>query len=105
VQFSIDLKVVRFGDSVGSNHIINGEVFVSMESNLQELKNRLLATDAGFSRLATEHSDHERRLEELCTKPYLTDSEQLEEVRLKKHKLYLKDQMEAILHKYKNTVA
>ena len=76
-----------------------------MESDLRELKIRLLATDEEFSRLATEHSDHERRLEHLCAKPYLTDSEQLEEVKLKKRKLSLKDQMEAILQRYRKTVA
>ena len=76
-----------------------------METNLLELKTRLIATDEEFSRLANEHSDHERRLEQLYSKPYLTDSEQLEEVKLKKRKLSLKDQMETILQRYKKTVA
>ena len=72
-----------------------------METNLQELRNRLMASDEEFSRLAREHSDHEQRLEQLSNKSYLTDSEHMEEVTLKKRKLSLKDQMERILQRYK----
>ena len=43
-----------------------------------------------------EHSLYARRLDTLRSKLFLTDSEQLEEVRLKKLKLRLKDQMESI---------
>jgi uncharacterized protein YdcH (DUF465 family) len=40
-----------------------------------------------------EHSQYSQRLESLTQKRYLTDDEKLEEVRLKKLKLRLKDQM------------
>jgi hypothetical protein len=43
-----------------------------------------------------EHSLYARRLETLRSKLFLTDSEQLEEVRLKKLKLSLKDEMERL---------
>jgi len=76
-----------------------------MDTGLQELKNRLIATDEQFSRLAKEHSDHEHRLEQLSSKSYLTDSEQVEEVRLKKRKLSLKDQMEQIMQRHKKISA
>jgi uncharacterized protein YdcH (DUF465 family) len=72
-----------------------------METGFQEIKNQLIATDQEFSRLAQEHSDHERRLEQLYSKPYLTDSEQVEEIRLKKLKLSLKDRMEEILQRHR----
>jgi uncharacterized protein len=72
-----------------------------MDMDFQELRNRLIASDPEFSRLAREHSDHERRLEQLSTKHFLTDTEQIEEVKLKKEKLSLKDQMEMILRKHK----
>ena len=72
-----------------------------MDTGLQELKNRLVQTDEEFSRLAREHSNYERRLEQLSNKHFLTDSEQLEEVTLKKKKLSLKDQMERILQRHK----
>jgi uncharacterized protein YdcH (DUF465 family) len=58
--------------------------------------NDVLASDETFRKLAQEHSQYEERLGSLLHKRYLTDDEKLEEVRLKKLKLRLKDQMEAI---------
>ncbi len=42
-------------------------------------------------RLHAEHRRYAQRLEELIQKPYLSEDEQLEEVRLKKLKLHAKD--------------
>jgi hypothetical protein len=42
-------------------------------------------------RLHAEHRRYAQRLEELLQKPYLSEDEQLEEVRLKKLKLHAKD--------------
>ncbi|MGA9669058.1 MAG: DUF465 domain-containing protein [Terracidiphilus sp.] len=42
-------------------------------------------------RLHAEHHRYAQRLEELLQKPYLSEDEQLEEVRLKKLKLHAKD--------------
>ena len=53
----------------------------------------LLAGQEDFQRLVQEHSQYSQRLESLTQKRYLTDDEKLEEVRLKKLKLRLKDQM------------
>ncbi len=47
-----------------------------------------------LQRLVQEHSQYSQRLESLTQKRYLTDDEKLEEVRLKKLKLRLKDQMQ-----------
>lgn len=46
-----------------------------------------------LQKLVQEHSQYSQRLESLTQKRYLTDDEKLEEVRLKKLKLRLKDQM------------
>jgi hypothetical protein len=46
--------------------------------------------------LSQEHSLYERRLDTLRAKTYLTSAEQMEEVRLKKLKLSLKDEMERL---------
>ena len=62
-----------------------------------ELKAHLMATSEEFRQLATQHSDFAHKLDELEALPHLTDDEQLEEHRLKKLKLRLKDQMEAIV--------
>ena len=44
-----------------------------------------------IDRLHEEHRSYAQRLEELLQKPYLSEDEQLEEVRLKKLKLHAKD--------------
>ena len=44
-----------------------------------------------INRLHAEHKRYAQRLEELLEKPYLSEEEQLEEVRLKKLKLHAKD--------------
>jgi uncharacterized protein len=59
-------------------------------------KDQLLASNEEFRKLAQEHTQHAQRLESLTLKRYLTEDEKLEEVRLKKLKLRLKDQMESI---------
>jgi hypothetical protein len=46
---------------------------------------------AEINRLHEEHKRYAQRLEELLEKPYLSEEEQLEEVRLKKLKLHAKD--------------
>lgn len=45
-------------------------------------------------RLELEHGLYARRLDTLRERPYLTDADRVEEVRLKKLKLHLKDEME-----------
>jgi hypothetical protein len=52
-----------------------------------------------ISRLRAEHQRHTQRLEELLQKPYLSAEEQLEEVKLKKLKLHIKDTIYALERK------
>lgn len=59
-------------------------------------RDQLLAAHDEFRKLAMEHTQYAQRLDSLIQKRYLTDDEKLEEVRLKKLKLRLKDQMESI---------
>ncbi len=46
-----------------------------------------------YEQLRVQHQDSERRLAELSKKAWLTPDEEMEEKRLKKIKLRLKDQM------------
>ena len=69
-----------------------------MERNAQEeLKAHLMETSEEYRQLAGQHSDFARKLDDLESLPHLTEEQQLEETRLKKLKLRLKDQMEAIV--------
>jgi uncharacterized protein len=64
-------------------------------------KDQLLVSHEEFRRLAQEHMQYAQRLDSLTQKRFLTDDEKLEEVRLKKLKLRLKDQMEHIERQYR----
>jgi hypothetical protein len=59
-------------------------------------RDQILTGHDEFQRLAQEHSEYSQRLESLSQKRYLTDEEKLEQVRLKKLKLRLKDQMQSL---------
>ena len=67
-------------------------------------RDHLLATHDQFRKLAQEHTQYAERLESLTQKRYLTEDEKLEEVRLKKLKLRLKDQMESIERQFRMVV-
>ena len=70
-------------------------------SDTEALKSQLLANDAQFAELAHTHGEYERRLSELAELHYPSVEEQMEEATLKKKKLFLKDQMETIMRRYK----
>ncbi|HTK94763.1 MAG TPA: DUF465 domain-containing protein [Terriglobales bacterium] len=65
------------------------------------LQDELIANHDEFRRLAQEHKQYAQRLDSLIQKRYLNEDEKLEEVRLKKLKLRLKDQMEIIEQQYR----
>ena len=66
----------------------------------QEVKNLLLQQDDQFRQLVEQHHRLDHRLHELIDKHYLSASEQIEEVTLKKRKLALKDRMEEMAREY-----
>ena len=67
-----------------------------------DLSAHLLETNEEFRNLAHKHSSYDRRLEELSTRHFPSQEEQMEEMRLKKLKLQLKDRMHEILREFES---
>ena len=67
----------------------------------EDLKYLLIETNEEFRELASKHHNLDDRLHELEGKHYLSDTEQFEEVSLKKRKLQIKDRMELILRQHR----
>jgi uncharacterized protein YdcH (DUF465 family) len=68
-----------------------------------QVRDQLLASNDEFRRLADEHTQYSQRLDSLIQKKYLSEDEKVEEVRLKKLKLHLKDQMENLEQQYRSS--
>jgi len=75
-----------------------------MPTDFEEMKQQLLERNDEFRRLATQHHELDNRLHDLAVKAYLTESEQVEEITLKKKKLLTKDRMESILRSHQETM-
>ena len=56
----------------------------------------IFATDAEYQRLAEKHQQYEAELQKLSQSPYLNSEDLIEEIKLKKLKLHVKDGMERI---------
>ena len=56
-----------------------------------------MATNAEFQRLREQHTEYAAQLDQLESKTFLSETEKLEETRLKKLKLRAKDQMELLI--------
>ena len=69
-------------------------------ADTQEVKSLLTQSDDHYRHLVEEHHQLDNRLHELTDKHYLSSSEQIEEVTLKKRKLALKDRMEEMAREY-----
>lgn len=65
------------------------------------VREQLLTCDEQFRQLAEKHSNCSQRLETLTNKKYPSEEDKLEEIRLKKLKLHLKDEMEVIESRYR----
>ena len=63
----------------------------------EAIREQLVANDPEYQRLRQEHARYVAQLEQLSSKPYLSEAEQLDEIRLKKLKLRVKDQMEMLV--------
>jgi len=66
-------------------------------SEYDSMKEEMLETNDEFRRLYEEHQTCERRLDEINQKSFLSQEDEFEQKRLKRHKLTLKDRMHAML--------
>jgi uncharacterized protein YdcH (DUF465 family) len=72
-----------------------------MEQALTELKAHLMATSEEFRQLAAQHAEYDRLLDAIEAKPHVTPQDEVEEHRIKKLKLRVKDQMNEVMARYK----
>ena len=70
-------------------------------TNQDELKAHLMASNETFKTLAEQHAQLKKQLEAIEAKPHLTLGDEESEHQIKKQKLRLKDQMNAMLAQYK----
>jgi uncharacterized protein YdcH (DUF465 family) len=68
-----------------------------------DLKAELIKTDDEFRRLHEEHQQYEKRLQEINQKSLLSQEDEIEEKKIKLHKLTLKDHMEQILRAHRES--
>ena len=76
-----------------------------MDVKEEELIRSLLATDPELRRHYEEHAQLKQRLQELRTKPFLTEEEEVEEKTIQKQKLAGKDRIMEILARHKRQAA
>ncbi len=73
-----------------------------MEQAAQDdIKNHLMQTNHEFRDLVDQHCVYKRLVADLEAKPFLSEDEEVEEQRLKKLKLHLKDQIEQMMSQHK----
>jgi uncharacterized protein YdcH (DUF465 family) len=67
-----------------------------MATTARNPRDLLLETDAAYQRLAEQHEKYQAELHKIAVSPYLSSEDLLEEIRLKKLKLHVKDEMEQL---------
>ena len=66
-----------------------------------EIKDYLFSINPDFRSLVEEHRSYDVKLRQLNERPHVSGQEQIEEVTIKKRKLYLKDQMSRMIQEYR----
>lgn len=67
----------------------------------EELKAYLVQSNEEFRALAEKHAEYAKLIDAIEAKPHLTEQDEVEEHRLKKLKLHLKDQMHEIMKRHR----
>jgi hypothetical protein len=69
-----------------------------VSSLAEATREQLMATNEQYQNLRKKHTQYAAELEKLTSKTFLSEEDKLEEIRLKKLKLRVKDQMEMLVH-------
>jgi uncharacterized protein YdcH (DUF465 family) len=81
---------------------LHWEEMPGMEQNaLEEIKAHLMQTNEKYRHLVAKHHEYDRQVEALEAKHALSADEEIQEHRLKKLKLQLKDEMEQLVSQYR----
>lgn len=70
-----------------------------MSTPTEAIREQLMAGNQEYQHLREEHARYAAQLDLFASKSYLTEYEMVEEVRLKKLKLRVKDQMEMLVQR------
>jgi uncharacterized protein YdcH (DUF465 family) len=95
--------VLSFVYVVSSKNPDRSIVEERMASIARSPRDILLETDAEYQRLAEQHSKYQAELNRISTATYLSSEDLLEEIRLKKLKLHIKDEMELLAARLRST--
>jgi uncharacterized protein YdcH (DUF465 family) len=76
-----------------------------MASAQRSPRDVIFETDAEYQRLAEKHQQYEAELQKLSQSPYLNSEDLIEEIRLKKMKLHVKDEMERLAARFQGAGA
>ena len=71
----------------------------------EEIKEHLMSANPEFRRLVEEHQRYEGQLRVLHGRNHMTEQDHLEEIRLKKKKLHLKDRMNSMIQKFRSELS
>ena len=71
----------------------------------EEIKDHLISLDREFRHLVEEHHLYEGKLNDLLNRHPWTEQDHLSEVKFKKRKLQLKDQMSSKIQKFRNELS
>lgn len=71
----------------------------------EEIKQQLMSSSPEFRHLVKEHHEHEGKLQELQSHHFLSEQDLIEEAKLKKKKLHLKDEMNTLIRHYRSELS
>ena len=72
-------------------------------STTESVKDELMKESQTFRDLVNQHQSYEERLSELANLTYPSESEQIEEITIKKKKLNVKDEIYAMMAEYEKS--